>query len=392
MKNRQIRYGFLCAAISLLLMISGCGGSSSNGSYATTGGYAKEYAAADTVNYKTDYAYDYDEESVDYDVSTPESAPAEAKTSSEGSGLLADKIVRTCNMSAESTEYENALSALRKEIDAVGGLTEGENEWEDSVYRPTVTGRGKRTIELTIRVPAGKYNTFLSSIAGLGSIHVTRRNMTVENISAQYYDTDARREALNIQEERLLSMMEDAETVEDMITIESRLTDVEAELNQVKNRLSLMDSKVNYSTIYLTLTEVVQYTEEIDPGSYDTFSYRLQEALEDAKYNILSFLEGILFFVIRYGLVLICLGLIIFGIIKVINAIRNRNGKGEERRKAKADKKAAAAALRRERKLQAGKGMDPGIQTPLYNEVTDQQKSQDAEATSTENTPEDPAK
>ena len=49
MKNRQIRYGFLCAAISLLLMISGCGGSSSNGSYATTGGYAKEYAAADTV-------------------------------------------------------------------------------------------------------------------------------------------------------------------------------------------------------------------------------------------------------------------------------------------------------------------------------------------------------
>ena len=92
-----------------------------------------------------------------------------------------------------------------------------------------------------------------------GSGKVTNRSTNVENISRQYADNEAVITALRKQEERLLEMMDKAETIEDMIAIEARLTDVQTELNRKLSYKSSMDTDVEYSTVHLYINEVAEY-------------------------------------------------------------------------------------------------------------------------------------
>jgi predicted site-specific integrase-resolvase len=59
-------------------------------------------------------------------------------------------------------------------------------------------------------------------ISSLGNL--TYGNMQAQNITSQFIDTQSRLNAYRIEESRLLSMLEKAETVADMITIETRLS------------------------------------------------------------------------------------------------------------------------------------------------------------------------
>ena len=70
----------------------------------------------------------------------------------------------------------------------------------------------------------------------------------------------AGKKALETEQDRLLELMEQAETTEDLLAIESRLTDVRYQLESAASQLKLYDSLVSYSTVYLTVEEVQKLT------------------------------------------------------------------------------------------------------------------------------------
>ena len=72
----------------------------------------------------------------------------------------------------------------------------------------------------------------------------------------RYNDQSILIESLEKQETRLLEMMDKAETIEDMITIESRLSEVQTQLNQARNTLAGYDTDIDYSTINVQIEEV----------------------------------------------------------------------------------------------------------------------------------------
>ena len=78
----------------------------------------------------------------------------------------------------------------------------------------------------------------------------------------------------------------------DLLMIESRLTEVTAELEQVTSQLRVMANKVNYSTVYLNLQEVKEYTDVVEP---ETFGQRVAKGFVD---NLKDLWNGIVEFVI----------------------------------------------------------------------------------------------
>lgn len=68
--------------------------------------------------------------------------------------------------------------------------------------------------------------------------------------------------AYKTQETRLLEMMEKAQTVEDTITIEEKLTELQYKIDSLQSSLNNWDRQVNYSTISLNVQEVGEYTEQ----------------------------------------------------------------------------------------------------------------------------------
>ena len=287
-------------AISLLMsgILAACGGSGKSSSapaYSRPGSsqtYASdELAEGEVPMVMGDYAYE-------------ESAKAAAGGSGSGTGVptdadgpqLDEKLVYTGNLSIQSLEYDSCAADIRKKIKEFNGIIQSESESDDDYhwYYDDHTNSSVRTLYLTVRIPSAKFYDFLSSVGESGK--VISRSVNVENISQTYSDTKTQIEALEIEETRLLEMMEKADTIEDMIAVESRLTEVQTDLNFYKTNLRGMDTDVAWSTISLSLEEVKKYSPTVVE---QTFGEKVQEAFSDAWSAFRGFVQGLILVLIR---------------------------------------------------------------------------------------------
>ena len=109
-------------------------------------------------------------------------------------------------------------------------------------------------------------------------------------------------------------MMDKAGTIEEMIAVEERLSEVERQLNAFKTDLSAMDKDVQFSTIYIDLTEVKRYTEE---PHVTTFGERIENAFDDAISGFVNLCQGIVLFAVRYFPYLILMVIVIILLLRL---------------------------------------------------------------------------
>ena len=303
------------AAIAVLaasLCLTGCGGSSNMNSAA----YKEETAAAG------DYAYASYAAEEAVAMAEGEEYKADGGSGSTESALRAQdgqKIVYTGNLSIQTLEYDKSAASIRKKIKDAGGFSEAESERDNDYYWYSYNSGSNNTryLNITARIPSEKFEDFINSLSGDGKI--MSRSVNAENISQVYANKETYKKSLEKEQERLLEMMDKAETIEDMITVESRLSEVERQLNVYKTDLAQMDKDVEFSTIYIELKEVKRYTEEVNST---TFGEEVKYAFEDAINSFRNFCEGIVLFVVRNFPYLIILAVILALIIRAIGRSR----------------------------------------------------------------------
>ena len=253
----------------------------------------------------------------------------EAPDTSGDAENYSEKLVYTCNVTMETTEFDKTLAAIKAAIKELGGFIQSESasdsagNWYYSDYKKTY---GTLVEEITVRIPSENYEQFLNGLNDSGKI--TNKDQSVENITKTYYDTATTIKSLETQEERLLKMMKEAETIEDMLAIEDRLSEVQNELSIYKSRLSQMDTDVDYSTVCLYIKEVLEYTPDDGPVYTSTFADRLKNTLSNTWEDFKEFLENALFFLIQSFPVLLILGLVnwlVFSLI--VKSIRKKRAK-----------------------------------------------------------------
>ena len=302
------------AVLVMAMCLSGCGHSASY-SEAPSASYMKEdmgYAAEEAAYDVADGTY---MDAADAAVEPMEVGGAAIKESSTNGGDTSalraqdgQKIVYTGNLSIQTLEYDKSAASIRKKIRDAGGFSESESESDRDYnwYRYSAGSSSTRSLSITARIPSEKFESFMDSLSGDGK--VMNRSMNAENISQVYANKETYKKALEKEQERLLAMMDKAETIEDMIAVESRLSDVERQLNAYKTDLSAMDKDVQYSTIYIDLQEVKRYSDETPTT---TFPEKVKYAFEDAISTFRDFCEGIILFVVRSFPFLILLGIVI---------------------------------------------------------------------------------
>ena len=92
------------------------------------------------------------------------------------------------------------------------------------------------------------------------------------------------------EQERLIELLEKAESMEDIITIESRLSEVRYELQSYESTLRTYDNKVNYSTVSVDIREVERITKvEKERTFFEEIQYRLENNFYDIGQSLRSF-------------------------------------------------------------------------------------------------------
>lgn len=190
------------------------------------------------------------------------------------------KLIRRCEISLQTTEFDAA-------VDALYGLVEGAGGYFESAYTHGGGYRdvnARRNAEYIIRIPAQQYTQFQKSVGELA--YVVHSSESTEDIGLQYYDTQARLEMLRTKQDRLLNLLEKAETMEDIITLESALGEVEYEIEQYSSTLNRYDSLVNYSTFTVNLNEVIRVDETV--GEKDSLGTRMKAGFTSSAENLVD--------------------------------------------------------------------------------------------------------
>lgn len=185
---------------------------------------------------------------------------------------LEQKLIKRYRVTLETTEYDRTRSEISALVEGYGGYfsSSSENGGNTSGGR-----RSSRYGEFTIRIPAEKLDEFISELGGKGN--VISSNLTTDDVTESYYSYQSRLDALALQEQRILDMMEKADSLDYLIKLEDKLSQIRSEINELNYRLKYYDKSVDYSYVTVNLREVIEYTEEPE----NNFISRLGNAVKN---------------------------------------------------------------------------------------------------------------
>lgn len=221
-----------------------------------------------------------------------------------------EKIIYSADATVETTDFDKTLEELAALIKEYGGWVQSSSINGANYYSISRGSSYNRSADYTIRIPSDKFQTVMGSLSTLGNVPYSYTY--TENVSAQYYDVQSRLTAYKTQETRLLEMMEKAQTVEDTITIEEKLTELQYKIDSLQSSLNNWDRQVNYSTISLNVQEVGEYTEQ----QAVTISYgqRLLNAFTDSLKGAGRFFKNLLVFLVSALPTLVILAVLFFAL------------------------------------------------------------------------------
>jgi len=156
------------------------------------------------------------------------------------------KIIRTARMKLSTRQFDADYDAILAQVASLGGRVQSTSLQNSR--------SSLRTAYLTLRIPAARFDQAIASFKGVGSL--VSFNESAEDVSERYYDTAGRLITQQLKMERLQALLAKAQSVEDLIAIESAITDAQWEIDQLTGSLQGMDSRVQDATLDLTLSEL----------------------------------------------------------------------------------------------------------------------------------------
>lgn len=228
-----------------------------------------------------------------------------------------EKIIKTVDISVETKEYDAYISSLTASVNASGGYIENSSADLGNGYS------SNRYAAYTVRIPADKLDSFLVSAGENGTI--TSKNEEQQNVTLEYVDLESRIEAYKTEKQTLTNLLEKAESLDNVLAIQERLSEVNYQIESYTSQLKVLENRVSYSTVTLRISEVERVT-EAEPTVWTRIKNRFADNLEelvdwfkDAVVNIVGGLPILIPFA-AFAAVLI---LILKKIIKKRKAKRN---------------------------------------------------------------------
>jgi hypothetical protein len=117
----------------------------------------------------------------------------------------------------------------------------------------------QRTATWRVRVPVDHFDAFVSQVSRLGEVRTS--HLGSQDVTEEFYDIEARIRNKQEEEKRLLKHLADSTgKLEDILKVESELTRVRGEVEQMQGRLRFLANRADLSTVTITATELKDYT------------------------------------------------------------------------------------------------------------------------------------
>lgn len=232
------------------------------------------------------------------------------------------KIIRTVKIYGETKNFTNANEAVISQLKAAGGYVEtSEITGGESLYNGSKTPKNAVYV---LRIPADKLEMYVESLKSM--LNVTSYSESTQDVTLNYYDIQSRIKTLEIKKSSLEALLESAKNVNDIVTYQNELFQVISEIESLKSKLNVYDNKVTYSTVNLSVIEVLEYTETTSEEK--SFGDKISDTFVSSWESLGTFFEYFAIFIVAVFPVLLLLGVIAVIVIIIIKLVkRNKRNK-----------------------------------------------------------------
>jgi hypothetical protein len=208
----------------------------------------------------------------------------------EGEGIVPPafgdrKIVTTFRINAETKDFDTSVNFVRSIVHELGGYVETSSEQGRSLNQ---FDKGARWAEFTLRVPARSIHQFVAIVGD--NYNVTNLSERSEDITDSYFDSAARLASLENHERLLHELLERDGDLEHIMLVYSEIANVRWQIERINSSLQLMDSAVNFSTVHLSLQEVMEFN-VVDPMPL-SFGERIGQAWSGAWNDFVRYMQN----------------------------------------------------------------------------------------------------
>lgn len=295
----------LLLALLLALTLVGCGSSSAD-SIASMQTNSSPYN--ETVSGGDYWAVD---EAADSDSASPETPRGDTDDTTDDARAV--KMIYSGYMELETQDFDTASGEIESLVAELGGY------FQQSSVSNSSSSSGYRHGSYTIRVPAAAFESFFRQAGEV--CHMTYKSANADNISESYYDTEARLETARIKLERLQELLARATSMEDIITIESAISETEWDIESLSGTLRHYDALVDYATIDVELREVYKLSGQDEAAT--SFGGRLGQSFVNGLKAVGNTLEDFAVWLAYSWVWLVVLAIAVVLLVRLIRKKRS---------------------------------------------------------------------
>jgi hypothetical protein len=252
-------------------------------------------------------------------------APELGDTVSSNQGDGTSDIVRYGSLSLEVNDVDDALGRVTTIIESAGGYISSSSRSGEGEYL---------YLSVTLRVPAAEFSAVMASLRSEGE--VLYEDIYSYEVTMQVLDLEARLENLRASESAFLKLLDRAQTVADVVAVQSELSRIQGDIESFEAQLSSVKDQVEMASVMLSLSLPVSPINAAS-GDFD-LGYEISNALA----NLIN--VGRAVFTAAINIVVIGIPIAVIGALfgsligRVLNTVAawvnkslNRSGKGTRR-------------------------------------------------------------
>ena len=264
-RNRIVLQGSLGILVILALLLAACGGS------ATTGNSAEHTSAP---------------------AQQPASSSSQGSTSSSGQSTKSSTsfgpqyLIKSLQVNMLVKDTRQVASELQSWI----ATTDPRSTSAGIDYEQT--GDNLYNVTMTFSVTSAQYTQIEEYLAGYAQQHggkLTSLHESVQDVSNDYIDTQSRLTNLRGEQQRLLTLLSNTTALGDIITVESKLTDVEGQIEEIEAHLNALKNQTTFYTVTIGLQPIAPVTPPPPPST----PWNIGQILHDSWSAALGFGQGL---------------------------------------------------------------------------------------------------
>ncbi len=229
-------------------------------------------------------------------------------------------ILRSASRNIETTAYDTDSQSVDNLVDEYDAYYESDSQSGQPIKAGESTGRQR---DMSIRVPSAQLDEFLAGMDVIGTI--VYKSQTAEDVSSQYYDANARLDALKAQRDQISKLMTSATDLTAIADLSDRFYNLQAEIDQLEGSIRGWDSKADDSQVTVRMTEV-PVRDQVQPvGS--SLMERIRTGFFDSVNWLSGFLQNMAVMLAAFAPVLVVLIPLIVLILVIVKVVRARGRK-----------------------------------------------------------------